>query len=85
MLKLQSVLRPRNSASLPLHFSISALQHLPPMPSPKPSPSQKLRIASMLYATARKVKLAALKRVHPDWTETKLVHELNRRFFLLHD
>ncbi|MEO5713819.1 MAG: hypothetical protein ABIT37_10070 [Luteolibacter sp.] len=55
------------------------------MSTPKPSPAQKLRVASMLYATARKVKLAALKRVHPDWTETKLAHELNRRFFLLHD
>ncbi len=39
----------------------------------------------MLYATARKVKLAALKRVHPDWPETELLRELNRRFFLLHD
>ena len=39
----------------------------------------------MLYATARKVKFAALKRMHPDWTEEKLAHELNRRFFLLHD
>jgi len=55
------------------------------MSSPKPSPAQKLRIASMLYATARKVKLAALKRLHPDWTEHRLVNELNRRFFLLHD
>ena len=55
------------------------------MPPPKPTPTQKLRIASMLYATARKVKLAALKRVHPDWPEPKLIQELNRRFFLLHD
>lgn len=55
------------------------------MPAPKPSPAQKLRIASMLYATARKVKLAALKQVHPDWPEAKLIRELNRRFFLLHD
>ena len=55
------------------------------MSSPKLSPTQKLRVASMLYATARKVKLAALKRVHPEWTETALSHELNRRFFLLHD
>lgn len=55
------------------------------MSAPKPSPLQKLRIASMLYATARKVKLAALKRLHPDWTELQRTHELNRRFFLLHD
>jgi hypothetical protein len=56
-----------------------------PVTPPKPTPTQKLRIASMLYATARKVKLAALKRVHPDWPETELLRELNRRFFLLHD
>lgn len=55
------------------------------MPPVKPSPGQKLRIASMLYATARKVKLAALKRANPDWPESKLIRELNRRFFLLHD
>lgn len=52
---------------------------------PKPTPAQKLRIASMLYATTRKVKLAALKRSHPDWSEQKLIHTLNRRLFLLHD
>ena len=52
---------------------------------PKATPTQKLRIASMLYATARKVKRAALKKAHADWTEEKLTHELNRRFFLLHD
>jgi hypothetical protein len=55
------------------------------MPAPKPSPAQKLRIASMLYATARKVKLAALRRANPNWPESRLQRELNRRFFLLHD
>ena len=55
------------------------------MPAPKPSPAQKLRIASMLYATARKVKLAALRSLHPDWPEERLNRELNRRFFLFHD
>jgi hypothetical protein len=55
------------------------------MQPPKPTPTQKLRIASMLYATARKVKFAALKQVHPDWTEKKLNQEINRRFYLLHD
>ena len=52
---------------------------------PKPTPGQKLRIASRLYATARKVKLGALRMNHPDWTEEQLARELNRRFFLLHD
>ena len=55
------------------------------LPDPKPSPEQKLRIASLLYATARKVKHAALRRRNPDWTEDRLLTELNRRFFLLHD
>ena len=39
----------------------------------------------MLYATARKVKLAALRRTHPDWSLEQLTQEINRRFFLLHD
>lgn len=53
--------------------------------SPKPTPSQKLRIASALYATARKVKLAALRSLHPDWTDDHLIAETNRRFLLLRD
>jgi len=59
------------------------------MPNPYHSPvltaEQKLRIASRLYATARKVKLAGLRHYHKDWTESRLVQELNWRFFLLHD
>ena len=39
----------------------------------------------MLYATARKVKSAALRRIHPKWNQARLTEELNRRFFLLHD
>jgi len=55
------------------------------MPLPKPTPAQKLRIASALYATAKKVKLAALRNRHPDWPEQQLLSELNRRFLLLRD
>jgi len=54
-------------------------------PTAKLTPSQKLRIASRLYATARKVKLAGLRHYHKEWSEPRLVEELNRRFFLLHD
>jgi hypothetical protein len=54
-------------------------------PGTKLTPEQKLRISSMLYATARKVKLAALRQRHQDWSEQRLVEELNRRFFLLRD
>ena len=51
----------------------------------KPSPEQKLRIASALYASARKIKAAALRKKHPEWSESQLLAALNRRFFLLHD
>ena len=52
---------------------------------PRPTPSQKLRIASALYATAKKVKLGALKSLHPDWPPARLIAETNRRLFLLRD
>jgi Rv0078B-related antitoxin len=55
------------------------------VPPTKPTPAQKLRIASMLYATARKVKTAALRRAHPEWSQVQLAEEVNRRFFMLHD
>ncbi len=54
-------------------------------PPQKPTPAQKLRIASALYATAKKVKLAALRGLHPDWSEQRLIAETNRRLLLLHD
>ena len=57
----------------------------PPPPAAKSTPSQKMAIASRLYATARKVKQASLRRRHPDWSEERLKQELNLRFFLLHD
>lgn len=55
------------------------------MPPPKPTPAQKLRIASALYATAKKVKLAAMRSLHPEWPEKRVIEETNRRFFLLRD
>ena len=57
----------------------------PSPPAPGLTAEQKLRIASRLYATARKVKLAGLRYRHQDWSESELIQELNRRFFLLHD
>jgi hypothetical protein len=51
----------------------------------KPTPAQKLRIASALYATAKKVKLAALRSLHPDWPEQRVIAETDRRFLLLRD
>ena len=61
---------------MPIHHS---------MHPPKPTPAQKLRIASAIYATAKKVKLAALRSLHPEWPEQRVIEETNRRFFLLHD
>lgn len=52
---------------------------------PKPTPSAKFRIASRLYATARKVKSAALRRKHPDWNDEQIEAEWKRRFFLMRD
>jgi hypothetical protein len=56
-----------------------------PAPSSKLTPGQKLKIASRLYATARKVKMASLRVRHQDWSEQQLSQELNLRFFLLRD
>jgi hypothetical protein len=53
--------------------------------APKPTPAQKLRIASALYQTARKVKAAAIARMHPDWTIPEVAKETARRLFLIHD
>jgi hypothetical protein len=55
------------------------------MQTPKPTPSQKLHIASALYATAKKVKSSALRQRHPDWSEPQIIKETNRRFLLLRD
>ena len=38
----------------------------------KMSPSQKLRAAARLYWSARQVKAAFLRSVHPDWSETRV-------------
>ena len=38
------------------------------------TPEQKLRIALKLYNTARKFKVAGLRKQHPDWSEAKIVY-----------
>jgi hypothetical protein len=45
------------------------------------SGDQKLRTAAMLYWSARKIKAARLRELHPDWTEDQ-VQEKVRRIFL---
>ena len=86
----------RSSGTQFFHLELTApmpVAHLPQtakLPSmratsPKLTPGQKLKIASRLYATARKVKMASLRVRHRDWSEQQLSHELNRRFFFLRD
>ena len=53
--------------------------------STKLTPDQKLRIASRLYLTARKVKIAGLRWRLPSATEEELMKAWKRRFFLMHD
>lgn len=46
------------------------------------TPAEKLRRMSALYWMARRMKMAALKSQHPDWTEEQIVAETSR--ILLH-
>jgi hypothetical protein len=41
---------------------------------------RRLQLAEQLYWTARKLKLAALRAQHPDWTEEQLTAEVRRIF-----
>ena len=41
---------------------------------------QKLRTAFGLYWSARKVKAARLRQMHPDWTEEQVQEEVKRIF-----
>jgi hypothetical protein len=45
------------------------------------SGEQKLRTATLMYWSARKIKAARLRELHPDWTEDQ-VQEKVRRIFL---
>jgi len=45
------------------------------------TPERKLRIAIQLYSSARQLKMAVLRHVHPDWTEKELKEKV-REFFL---
>jgi len=39
-------------------------------------PERKLRAASRLYWSARQLKAAALRSVHPDWTDSQIEREV---------
>ena len=45
------------------------------------SPAQKLRAAERLYYSARQLKAAALRAVHPDWTD-EAIRQAVRDIFL---
>jgi hypothetical protein len=42
--------------------------------------AEKLRAASNLYWTARKVKAAGLRHLHPDWTEEQIQQRVKEIF-----
>ena len=44
------------------------------------SGQQRLKIAEKLYWSARKLKSAGVRHQHPDWSEEKVVSEVNRIF-----
>ena len=44
-------------------------------------PEKKLKVAQMLYYSAKEMKTAGLKVQHPDWTEEK-IEERVREIFL---
>ena len=44
------------------------------------SGQQRLKIAEQLYWSARKLKTAGVRHQHPDWSEEKVISEVNRIF-----
>jgi hypothetical protein len=44
------------------------------------SPARKLEIAGQFQLAARELKKAALKQLHPDWTDEKLKLEVRKIF-----
>lgn len=44
------------------------------------TPEQKLRAASDLYWSARRLKEAWVRREHPDWTDEEVAAEVRRIF-----
>ena len=44
------------------------------------SPSQKLQAALRLYYSARQLKVAGLRKQHPEWSEKKIAEKV-RQFF----
>jgi hypothetical protein len=45
------------------------------------TPEQKLEASFNIYWTARELKAAGLRMLHPDWTEEQVQEEVRRIFF----
>ena len=41
---------------------------------------QRLKVAGQLYWSARKLKAAGVRSQHPEWTEEKVIADVNRIF-----
>lgn len=46
----------------------------------KMTPSQKLRASAMLYHSARRLKAAWLRKLHPDWPEQQIEAAVRKAF-----
>jgi len=44
------------------------------------TPAQRLRAAMLLYHSARRLKAAALRSFHPDWSESKISDAVRESF-----
>lgn len=44
------------------------------------TPQRKLEVAEELYRSARRLKAAWLRKIHPDWTEQQIKKELRDIF-----
>jgi hypothetical protein len=44
------------------------------------SPERRLEVARHLWLTARELKRAGLRMLHPEWTEAQLEREVNHAF-----
>ncbi len=44
------------------------------------TPEQKLRVSLSLYQAARALKMAAIKKLHPDWEEKQILQAVKKAF-----
>ncbi|MBI5016766.1 MAG: hypothetical protein HZB55_14935 [Deltaproteobacteria bacterium] len=49
------------------------------------TPAQKLEVAQRLYWSARELKEAAIRQLHPEWTEAQVKEEAKKVFLNVRD